>query len=204
MSEYLSADQKAEILEDNGYHYEESSYKTTKHRWYRRGIMVVASASYAGATKKAYEDYLDHIGEPAPIAAPVIEDVLAVKNAEIARLQAENARMKASIKEAYEALAPVRSVMESNITASAILQKALQAPAAPQAEAVTLSADAIDGLAKIQLKTAGHFAIVPMGSQIDRFIYDCEIDHCSKLSTAFDTPANRAAIAARRKELGLS
>lgn len=40
--------------------------------------------------------------------------------------------LKASIKEAYEALAPVRSVMESNITASAILQKAIQSPAPVQ------------------------------------------------------------------------
>lgn len=144
----------------------------------------------------------------APVAEPVIEDLLAVKNAEIARLEAENARMKALINECEQAIragfsaiaelshAPYLDVSEQTALMNRVhdnlydFNQALQAPAAPQ-EAVTLTVDELpnhdaDDFTQTDLEFFARQA------RPEKFWYYEEL-----------SPRQKAAIEARRKELGL-
>jgi hypothetical protein len=203
---------------------ESEGYKVWDTAWrvFASGSYTLQSDAQAVADRK-------NANPATPAPAPV--DILAAKNERIAALEDEHDHQLRRALRAESELADYKRRFEmenerANGQAGLITRmkaaleqifepdaveiwlkhgQALQAPAPTEAPAtVTLTASEIDSLAKIQLKTAGHFAIVPMGSPIDRVIYDCEVDHCSKLSTIYDTAANRAAIASRRKELGLA
>lgn len=61
----MNANEKAEILKQNGFFYTTSNFNTTKHRWYRNedaalngDLPVAAGATFAMAANAAYAEYL--------------------------------------------------------------------------------------------------------------------------------------------------
>jgi hypothetical protein len=217
----MNAKEKAAILKQAGYFYTTSNFASTKHRWYQgegealsASPWIAAGETFAAATNATYGLYLQAKSATPATVVKAIEhpaDILREKNALIASQAAEIARKTELLKRIY-ALPYIK-----DIAISILIEDELgmndpenspkfaehfkrQAPAPTEAPAtVTLSEEEIEWLAGDSTKLG-----LPWQYKKLKAIKVSKTSKVWQLRDEFDTLANRAAIAARRKALGLA